>query len=279
MKKLFSLLLVMALPLGVYAQVFTEKDEFDVGDSVNVALYSENETPNSDINGNGFHVLRDSKAGEETVTLIYDGTIEGSPTVYDESNPGENYVATADLNQAEIGRKLNSVMTAEGKKWRVESFGLLSSSDISYLGLQKNAAGNYEIPAKYSFLAPIKHSILPTAEHYNYWTSIEDTTAETTSVYCVEYNEDRTDNEGIWATLVSKDITSINNNSKCAIRPVVVVKKEYILCNNSKKTPEPTPEKNVKTGVTDYIIPLAGVVLIASVAIVFAKKKTVFKSI
>jgi hypothetical protein len=220
----------------------------------------------------GFHVLKESKSGETTVTLIYDGVLDGSGTVYDETRPDDNHDATSVLEQSVVGQALYNVVYAEDAKWRVENVSLLSSDDLTNLGITKNSNGVYEITEKYSFLAPIKVAGL-SSEMYNYWTQIQDTSAATTSMYCVTYNEDRTESTGVWGTLTSNDITSITNNSKCAIRPVVVIDKAYILCNNTKTPP------NVETGISNYIIPLAGVLLITCGAIVLTKKKTVFKKI
>lgn len=283
MKKLLILLLVMCLPLIVNAQVFNENDEFYVGDSVNVALFSDNDVPSNSKssdgthNGNGFHVLKDSKAGEKTVTLIYDGTIEGSPMVYDESNTEKSHEATAILENSLIGQQLNSIINAEGKKWRVEDYSLLTASDLSNLNITKNSDGIYEIPAKYSFLAPIKVEGVIDKTYYNYWTSIQDQSATSTSIYCVSYNEDRTTEDGVWATLVSKDITKESEKEKCAIRPVVIVNKEYILSINNRKLK--SAEKNVTTGIIDYFLPLASVIVISGLLIAITKRKELFKTI
>ncbi len=261
MKKLFLLLIVL-LPLSVNAMAYSET--FRVGDSVTVGLKSDDDNV-------GFHVLKESASGETYVTLIYDGVIEGSPSVYDESNPDENYEATYILDNSIVGKKLQEVINKDGAKWRVESARLLNENDLSNLNIRKNDAGIYEISEKYSFLAPVKDSNV-TSEMYNYWTSIRNTNSATTAMYCVTYNDNRTEDTGVWATLESKDITSITNNSTCAIRPVVVIDKAYILCNN-------TVPENVKTGVKDYIIPLSALLITASALIVISKKKTVFKEI
>lgn len=265
MKRFFLLLAVMLMPLSVKAMAISES--FDVGDDVSVALFSDSDNP-----GTGFHVLKESKSGERTVTLIYDGTIEGSPTIYDETRPDDGHEATANLNDSVVYQKMMSVIKQDGKEWRFDTASLLSLEDLTNLGITKNANGIYEIPAKYSFLAPIKQDGLP-SDHYNYWTSIKDDSAATTSVYCVSYNENRTGDDGVWATLESRSIASITNNSECAIRPVIVIDKAYILCNNSKKTP------NAKTGINDYIVPLAALLLVTASAVVLTKKKSVFKEI
>ena len=282
MRKYILLLITILLPLSVKALAVSET--FDVGDSVSVALYDGYKNENE--NGIGFHVLRASAAGEKTVTLIYDGVIAGSSSVYDETIPatnGEGHEATAVLEEAVIGTKLNQYVNKEGAKWNVETVSLLSESDLAYLGIAKNVVGNYEIPAKYSFLAPIKQEGWPQS-NYNYWTMIKDNAATSTSVFYVKYNEnlDKTDTNAIWATIESQDITSITKNATYAIRPVVVIDKEYILCNNSKTPTEPTSEKtpeSPKTGVEDYLIPLGVVLILASVAVVVTKKKDAFSRI
>ena len=281
MKKFILLLVAVMLPLGVNALAVSES--FDVGDSVSVALYDGYETENP--NGIGFHVLKSSGAGERTVTLIYDGVIDGSSTVYDEDIPSSNdleaHTPTAVLEQSVAGTVLNQTVNKAGAVWKVDSSSLLSLSDINYLGIQKNALGIYEIPAKYSFLAPIKATGV-SAEIYNYWTSIRDDSATSTSVYCVEYNENRASLDDVWATLSSRDITSVTNNSRCGIRPVIVIDKAYILCNNTKNptTPtNPTTPESPKTGVEDYIIPLGMVALLGTVIVISTKKKNVFNQI
>ena len=279
MKKYILLLIALVLPFGVNALAVSET--FDVGDSVSVELYDGYE--NEDPNGIGFHVLRASAAGERTVTLIYDGVIEGSSTVYDQTIP-DTHEAIAVLEQAEIGTKLNQVINKEGAKWNSETATLLSESDLAYLGITKNVVGIYEIPAKYSFLAPIKQEGWPQS-NYNYWTMIQDTGATSTSVYYVKYNEslDKSDLNAVWATIESQDITSITNNAEYAIRPVIVIDKKYILCNNTKTTTsstsnDDTPE-SPKTGVEDYIIPLGVVLILASAAVIVARKKDSFSRI
>ena len=269
MKKFILLVISLVLPIGVHAMAVSET--FDVGDSVSVALYDGYEKDAK--NGIGFHVLKESKEGERTVTLIYDGVLEGSSTVYDEARPDDNHPASTVLEESVAGQLLNQLINKEGSKWNIESASFLNLNDIMTLGLTKNSLGIYEVPAKYSFVAPIKAPGVP-AEMYNYWTSIADGSATNTSVYCVTYNENRTSDDGIWATLESKDITSITNNSKCGIRPVVVVDKEIILCNNSK-----VPPKSPDTGITDYIIPLAFALVVTLGAVKVINKKNLFNEI
>ena len=250
-------------------------ETFDVGDNVSVAITDEYDL--NDTKGISFYVLKASKAGETTVTLIYDGTLSGSSTVYDEAIPGE-HDATSELEQAAIWTKIQTATT----NWNSDNIRLLDESDLASLSIVKNAAGTYEIGEKYSFLAPTKLDGLPDATHYNYWTMIEDTSAATTSMYCVTLNENRTNENDAVATLQSNDITSTTNNTKCAIKPVIVIDKKYILCNNTKTPPTTTPTTtptNVKTGVEDYILPFMSIIIVSAIAVVLTKNKSVFKNI
>lgn len=271
MKK-FLLSLLLVVPFSVNAMAVSET--FDVGDSVIVAL---KEGDTEETGGRAFHVLKPSAAGEETVTLIFDGTADEkrsdgtpvSPTFYDEVTPGEHEPTTI-LEKATI---YNSLI--EGTKtWRVESRRLLTVEDLKELGIDK------EIKSNYSWLAPIvlkSDLILP--EDYNYWTqsATEDSTAESPKVYCVTATSDNSN--GVYATLESKTIGEVSGNPKCAVRPVVVVKKEYILCNNSKPTTTTTKAPQVDTGVEDYYLPL-GLVMGASIlGYLILRKKNVFDRI
>src|SRR5574344_500348 len=115
MKK-FLLVLALAVPFGVNAMATSET--FDIGDEVVVAL-KEGDTEQT--GGRAFHVLKASAAGEETVTLIFDGTADEprsdgaptSPVVYDEVMPGEHEPTTI-LETAYI---YNSLMEGT-KSWR-----------------------------------------------------------------------------------------------------------------------------------------------------------------
>lgn len=252
MKKIILLIMLLFVaPYFVNAMAYSE--EFYIGESVSVAIEKDNERV-------GFHVLRYSGPNEQTVTLIYDGTV-GSQTVYDETIPADNHEATVILNNSLVYKK----MLDATKNWRVEtgSVSLLSQSDLSVLNISKDINGKYLIPEKYAFLNPRKLDGL-SPEMYNYWTSFSN---GVDSVYCVTYNNDAL------ASLEAKNITSITDNPKCAIRPVVVVDKKYIICNNDR------PTENIDTGVEDYILPLLSVIALASLSIYFVNKKQVFKEI
>lgn len=271
-KYLFSLMTFLLLPIMVDAMAVSET--FYVGDSVSVGIVNDNDNE-------GFHVMFDSGPNDQTVTLIYDGVLPGSSTVYDETNPATNHDATVNFNESVAYQVLNNTINKEGAKWRVETASILSSNDLQKLGITKNTSGIYEIPAKYSFLAPIKINGLD-ASVYNYWTSISE---GDDSVYCVAYNENRTDDNGVWATLDLKDITSTTNNPKCGVRPVVVVDKKYINCNNTRPSTTTTnpvqtvPSENVNTGVEDYLLPLVSIILIAGLTVWATKKKELFQDI
>lgn len=275
MKKLLMMLLItLLIPAGVNAMAVSES--FYVGDSVSVGIINDEEP------GIAFHVIADSGPNDQTVTLIYDGILDGSSTVYDESNPADNHDATVNFNESIAYQVLNKAINKEGAKWRVETASILSKDDLTKLGITKNSAGIYEITDKYSFLAPIKLNGV-SSDIYNYWTSISE---GNDSVYCVTLDENNTSLKGTLATLELKDITSITNSPKCGIRPVVVVDKKYILCNNTRPststttTEKPTtPNENVKTGVEDYLLPLVSIILIAGITIAVTKKKEVFQDI
>ena len=99
MKKLVLFLFIVLAPFSVNAMAVSET--FDVGDSISVAL-TENDTEI----GKGFHVLKESKAGEETVTAIADGTVTDkrsdglpvSPSIYDETMIGTHDATTVREN-------------------------------------------------------------------------------------------------------------------------------------------------------------------------------------
>ena len=117
---------------------------------------------------------------------------------------------------------------------------------------------------------------------YNYWTSSADTSDTTkTAVYCVTYNEDRTDVNGDWSTLESKDLGDgiYDTAPKCSIRPVITIDKAYILCNNSKTPTTTTTVSNVKTGNKDYYLPLLIMLIITIGCIIAIRRKTLFKKL
>ena len=71
-------------------------------------------------NGIGFYVLKESKAGEETVTLIYDGSITGFITVYDEAIPG-THDASTELEEAVIDQKYKILLTKKVKNGELKT--------------------------------------------------------------------------------------------------------------------------------------------------------------
>lgn len=281
MKKIIGFLigLMFLLPLSVYAGMSTS-DSFDVGNSIIVAL-------TADDTGTGFHVLKDSKAGEDTVLALYDGNVgtvdtsgvKKSLVVYDEPYTGHDTVTTV-LDNAYIYQTLTKATTSATNPWRVESIRLLDVSDLTNLGITANASGVYEIKKDFKWLAPTKLDVvIDGVNYYDYWTqsaaTIEPTATVTdpVGVYYVKYNEARTDENGVYATLEKANINVISNGPEYAIRPVIEVKKEYILCNNDKPS-TPTP-----TGVKDYYIPLVSIIALTGAGIIVLRKKNLFNKI
>lgn len=271
MKKLILFLFIVLAPFSVNAMAVSET--FDVGDSISVAL-TENDTEI----GKGFHVLRESKAGEETVTAIADGTVTDkrsdglpvSPSIYDET-----MIGTHDATTVRENAYINNSLIEGTKSWRVVDRRLLTVEDLQALGIDK------DIKKKYAWLSPLILSDALLPEDYNYWTqsAASDSTTDSPKVYCVTRNESATGSgeDVVYASLVSKSIGDPTNNPKCAVRPVIVVKKEYIICNNSKTTTK-KPEQNVDTGVEDYFLPLGLITLITACGYFVVHSKNLFKN-
>lgn len=248
----------MLIPISVNAMEYS--DTFAIGDEIVVNITASNESA-------VFNVIKESIAGEELVTAIFSGVpIPGSPSIYDE--PYEDHEATSDIDNAYI----NTILTAGTTSWTNPTIiRLLTLADLDNMGITKNPLGTYEIKESHKFLAPIKTWAVSNPDGYNYWTKSADTSAENTSVFCVKYNEERGEGD-VYASLESLDITSNTNNHECAIRPVIVIDKSYIDCNNSQPT---TP----KTGMTEYVLPLMALVTLAGGALLLIKRKDIFKQI
>lgn len=259
MKKIFYLFIsVFLLPFCVNAMAYSET--FAIGDEIVVNLTDANEVAT-------FNVIKESLAGEEMVTAIFSGVpIPGSPTVFDETF--EDHEATSNIDNALI----RTLLEPGSITWTHPTLiRLLTLTDLDNMGINKNATGIYEINGSHKFLAPIKTWPVSNPDGYNYWTQSADTSATNTSVYCVTYNESRGDSD-IYATLVSRDITSTTNNSECAIRPVIMIDKQYIECNNTQQA---TP----KTGILEYFVPMFSAILLAAGALLVLKRKNIFKQI
>ncbi len=270
MKKIFMIILsILFIPFGVKAMATSEN--FYVGNRVSVDITKSGVSPE---NGTSFYVLKDSGPDDPNVTLIFDGILVGN-TIYDMPVPADNHDAQIVFDKSMAYQTLTNELAS--RKWSTVVSGILTIEDLTRLGITKNSAGIYEIPEKYSFLAPNKLGDLP-ADTINYWTSV---TEGTDSVYCVTSASENTN--GVVANLDLKNIDVVTDGPKCGIRPVVVVEKEYILCNYSvtpttTETPT-TPKENVKTGVEDYLLPLVSIILIAGITIGVTKKKEVFQDI
>lgn len=265
MKKLCLLLLsFLFLPLAVNAVAYSEV--FEVGDSVSVDLYGTGEKV-------GFRVLKDSKAGEKTVRLLFDGAFNNINGTFDEPYEGHEVTNQFSKESYLYGKMITYV---NDHHWNYIEIGLLTQEDLNDLGIT-----NKEIPAAKKYLSPAKLSSEASLKpyDYNYWTQIpvENTTDQ---VYCVKYNEERTDENGVYANIVATNVNPTDaQNDGCAIKPVIVVDKSIILCNNNPHTTTTTkPAKSPDTGVSDYIMPLAFVALFAGSAFVIANKKSSFKN-
>lgn len=275
MKKVIILIFCLVLmPLGVSAMATSEV--FNVGDSVAVDIYGDGEKI-------GFHVLESSPAGEKFVTLLYDGYVLTSDRLpFDdidpEANPDDEFSNA--FEGSYIQTKLNEAITNGNgiiKKWvnYEGSARLLQAGDLGSLGLTKNSDGNYEVKknSKGDFLTPIING-LSHPEDANYWTGIavgED------SVYVVYYN-DGSYSDDIMAvikpTVITPDADTVQFSA--GIRPVVIVDKEYIICNNTSVPGEPdSPE----TGVADYLGFLAGVAILAGTLLFISRKNNAFVNI
>lgn len=264
MKKILVLIGVLFLPLSVNAMAISET--FDVGDEIIVALKA-----NED--GKAFHVLKTSAAGEETVVALYDGVVEGSPTIYDEPIPG-THEATSDITLT--GENIYGKLTKGTEGWRTVTTRLLMINDLTGLGISAGTDNSYNVYKNFLWLAPFKLDGATDPSWYNYWTQSAATgltEADAVGVYCMTYNESRTDDNGVYSSLVAKNINVISNGPKCAIRPVIIVKKEYILCNNSK------PSTPVPTGVEDYYLSLGGILLITAAGVIVLRRKNLFAKI
>ena len=146
---------------------------------------------------------------------------------------------------------------------------MLEESDLTILGITKDADGTFTIPTKYDFLRPVDFDSAINSSTTDYWTQIAD---GANNVYVVtKEGTDKANN--ISAKIVSKIADPVSGSSTYSIKPVIVVDKQYIACNNTK-----TPN-NVPTGVEDYYYILGGALLLASIGYVVSKKKNAFQNI
>ena len=271
MKKIFIILFtisVILMPLNILA--LDNNSTFDVGDSVSVSFNGKTDSANLI----GFHVLKPSTAGESTVTLIYDGVMATHDSA---GNIKESQVLfqtpeTATGNLSEFAGSNVKIFLEEAVSeygWILASSArLLEASDLTSLGISKDADGTYTIPTKYDFLRPVDFESAPTSITTDYWTQIA---SGSDNVYVVtKTGSDRTNN--ISAKIISKGVAPIDDN-EYSVKPVVVVNKQYIYCNNSKKT------DNVQTGIEDYFLIFGGIIVLSTMGYVISKKKDAFQNI
>ena len=120
-------------------------------------------------------------------------------------------------------------------------------------------------------MKPKSFESAPSLTTTDYWTQISDGTDK---VYAVT-RDGADSNAGISAKIKSYNVDPVTTTANYSIRPVVVVNKEYILCNNTKGVNVP----NVETGVEDYVLLLAGIASVATILYVSVKKKNKFQEI
>lgn len=272
MKKVLLIMLSILLPLGVSAMDYSS--EFDIGDSVSVSFNGKTDRKNLI----GFHVLNGSSSGETTVTLVYDGVLATHDASGDIKEAQITFQtpdtsATTDASQfagSNAKRFLDEAVKEQG--WILASSArLLEESDLTILGITKDADGTFTIPTKYDFLRPVDLDSAINSSTTDYWTQIAD---GANNVYVVtKEGNDKANN--ISAKIVSKNAKPVPVTSALtySIKPVIVVDKQYIACNNTK-----TPN-NVATGVEDYYYILGGTLLLASIGYVVSKKKNAFQNI
>ena len=268
MKKIIYLfILSLVMPFAVFAM--DNSEVFDIGDSVTVSF-------DGGTTRLGFHVIKNSAAGETTATLFFDGVIATHDA---DGNIKEAQVvyqlpdSTGTASQFDgsyVQKVLNEAITEA--KWIINgSARLLEENDLVNLGIAKDNDKTYTILTKYDFMKPKSFESAPSVTTTDYWTQISDGTDK---VYAV--TKDGADsNAGISAKIKSYSVDPVTTTANYSIRPVVVVNKEYILCNNTKGVNVP----NVETGVEDYVLLLAGVASVATILYVSVKKKNKFQEI
>ena len=268
MKKVLLIMLSILLPLSVSAMDYSS--EFDIGDSVSVSFNGKTDSKNLI----GFHVLNGSSSGETTVTLVYDGVlathdasgnIKEAQVLY--QTPDTATGNASEFAGSNVKRFLDEAVAEYG--WILASSArLLEESDLTILGITKDADGTFTIPTKYDFLRPVDFDSAINSSTTDYWTQIAD---GANNVYVVtKEGTDKANN--ISAKIVSKIADPVSGSSTYSIKPVIVVDKQYIACNNTK-----TPN-NVPTGVEDYYYILGGTLLLASIGYVVSKKKNAFQN-
>ena len=255
MKKVLLIMLSILLPLSVSAMDYSS--EFDIGDSVSVSFNGKTDSKNLI----GFHVLNGSSSGETTVTLVYDGVL----ATHDAS--GNIKEAQIAFQTPDTSATTNASQFAGSNAKRFLDEAVKEQGWI--LAITKDADGTFTIPTKYDFLRPVDFDSAINSSTTDYWTQIAD---GANNVYVVtKEGTDKANN--ISAKIVSKIADPVSGSSTYSIKPVIVVDKQYIACNNTK-----TPN-NVPTGVEDYYYILGGTLLLASIGYVVSKKKNAFQNI
>ena len=138
MKKVILLLLgLMLIPFGVDAMAVSET--FNLRDDVSINLYGKEDT--TDLKGIGGHVIAESKAGDTTVTILLDMVI--GQDIFD-SEEQDGHTLTNVFEKAYIKTVLTKYAQEKGWVDIAESRRLLSTTDLTNLGITKNDKGVYE---------------------------------------------------------------------------------------------------------------------------------------
>lgn len=273
MKRFLRGLLISLVSIGFmvngYAMEYSEY--FEIGDSVTVSFDNE-------VTKYGFHVLKGSASGEQNVLLLMDGTVAVHDAAGNIINGQVVYNlpdATGDASIFEGSNAQTMLKKAVNElNWVVVgSPRFLETSDFDVLGISKDNDGTYTIPVKYDFLAPHSFDSAPTAQTTSYWTQIA---KDTNNVYAV-VSDGADKNAGVSAKVIAYNVDPVTSDNKFSMRPVVLVDKKYVLCNNSRVT-TPTPE-GPETGVSDYVLILTGIGLVSVILYVSMKKRNVFQEI
>lgn len=286
MKKILVILIsiLLLLPTNASAAVGMVGESFSAGDTV--AVHIINDTAIT-----GFTVVRNSAASDQYVWLMLDGSVKagtGIPQIYDEDYSG--HVASNDYITASIRTELE---TAVGKlNWRygadgdqgIEKLRLLDAQDLDQLGIANatTPGGAYSIMANRKSIAPMpltaeEAAIGMVQEDIDYWTMIKGPTS--TEVYVVKLNAayDGSATTPV-ATIVTEDIAGLSTPTH-AYRPVVKVHKQYIDCKTGETTKKTTTPSNPKTAAVELPTQLLGVAIIAGVAYLVVRKKSIFTKI
>lgn len=288
--KRFLLLMIAAAMIPTFANAaLTKDDELEIGENVSVNIDGKHDTQ-----GIGAFVIEKSAKGDEMVTLMIEKMIDG--VTYNSTEQLNTGNLSNDYASSRVKEMLTKLVQNElppeykfdgpSDKWLHVggSERLLNESDLTRLGITKNSDGNYSITAKNGFLIP--------AVGESYWTQIVDGADK---VYIVKKLKNITaaNPNDIIAEVVPIDVTSsIVNAPTSAVRAIVKIKKELIICRNGTTpavgatepstpptstngagaTSSTTKAPNPDTGVSNVLVPLTGL-LVGTLSVAYITTK------